>query len=47
MAHAIGWVFRKRVQFSDHPGSCIQEVWVTLYDRRPDVQTTEFPHHLD
>ena len=28
----VGWLFRKRVRYTDYSGSCEHETWVTLYD---------------
>jgi len=38
----VGWVFQKRVKFSDCNETFLQETWVTLHKSKPTVKTT---HH--
>ena len=41
----IGWVFQKRMKYSDTKESFVQEVWVSLH-KAPPTKTIEY-HYLD
>lgn len=42
-----GWVFTKRVQYTDSKDTYLQEVWVTLHEKEPKRTTTYYPRYLD
>ena len=37
-----GWCFRRRTKHEDSNATYVREVWVTLYEQKPDVAVT---HH--
>jgi len=43
-AIAIGWVFLKRMQYSDCKETYLQETWVSLHNG-PPVKTVEYNYH--
>jgi hypothetical protein len=36
-AKPVGWVFEKKVRYSDCDDTYLQEAWVTLYESKPTV----------
>lgn len=42
---AVGWVFRKKVKYTDVNEYFTQETWVTLHSAMPETKTTY--HHLE
>ena len=45
-AMAIGWVFQKRVKYSDCNETYLQETWITLHDSKPIRTVTHHYHAL-
>ncbi len=41
----IGWIFEKRVKYSDSNETYLQEVWVTLHDDEPE-RTVKYNYHF-
>ena len=45
-AQRIGWVFRKRMEYEDYRGHgeryYVREVWVSVHERKPEVEVREF-----
>ena len=44
-AKAIGWVFQKRMKYTDCNETYLQETWVTLHEDQP-TKTTEYHYHF-
>lgn len=46
-----GWVFQSRQKYEDSrrnpTKTYIREVWVTLYERKPEVRAEMFPLYID
>lgn len=43
----IGWVFRKRKQYSDSPDTYLHETWVTVHCEPPETETRYWLADLD
>jgi len=41
----IGWVFEKKMKYTDTKETYIQETWVELHEQKPDVKITN--HYLE
>ena len=44
-ARPIGWVFERRVKYSDSNETYLQQVWVTLHDNEPE-RTVKYNYHF-
>jgi len=44
-ARSIGWVFEKRLKYSDSNKTYLQQVWVTLHDDEPE-RTVKYNYHF-
>lgn len=43
---AIGWVFEKRMKYTDCNDTYLQETWVTLHEDEPTIIQTDHYHFL-
>jgi hypothetical protein len=46
-AHPVGWIFEKRVKYSDSKETYLQQVWVTLHDDEPEYTVKHNYHFLN
>lgn len=44
-ARSIGWIFEKRLKYSDSNETYLQQVWVTLHDDEPE-RTVKYNYHF-
>lgn len=44
---AIGWVFQKRMEYTDCKETYLLETWVTLHERAPERTVRYFYRYLD
>jgi len=45
--HHVGWIFQKKRKYEDTDEYYLQEVWVTLYEKKPEAKITQFPLYLE
>ena len=43
---AVGWVFQKRMKYTDCNDTYLQETWVTLHESKPTIVQTDHYHYL-